>query len=46
MENRTDYLYRNRMREKGKEGYGKLVKKQFKNILKINFIIGKNRIWS
>ena len=22
-ENRTDYLYRNRIREKGKEGYGK-----------------------
>ena len=32
----------NRMREKEKkEGYGKQVKKQFKNILKINLIIGK-----
>ena len=41
MENRTDYLYRNRMMEKGKESYCKLVKKQFKNILKINLIIGK-----
>ena len=32
------------MREKGKEGYGKLVKKQFKNIWKINLIIGKNKM--
>lgn len=31
------------MREKGKECYGKLVKKQFKNILKINLIIGKKQ---
>ena len=34
----------NRMREKGKEDYGKLVKKQFKNILKINLITGKKKI--